>query len=187
MAARAVTAYGLALTAAATIVLVTWTNPLTVALALAGSFFYVVVYTVLLKRRTVQNIVIGGAAGAVPVLVGWAAVTGTLEAPAWLLFAVVFCWTPAHFWALALRYRDDYAAAGFPMLPVVKGERYAATQILGDTVIVVALSLTLPLVASVGVVYVAAAAAWAPRLSGRGGGRRGQWPRTAGRDSRSRG
>ena len=152
-------AFGIVLEVAAFGLLWGAANLLAAALALAATLFYVFVYTIWLKPRTAQNIVIGGAAGAVPVLVGWAAVTGTLEAPAWLLFAVVFCWTPAHFWALALRYRDDYAAAGFPMLPVVKGERYAATQILGYTVIVVALSLTLPLVASVGVVYVAAAAA----------------------------
>jgi protoheme IX farnesyltransferase len=134
-------------------------NLLAAALALAATLFYVFVYTIWLKPRTVQNIVIGGAAGAVPVLVGWAAVTGTIGAPAWLLFAIVFFWTPAHFWALALRYREDYAAAGFPMLPVVKGERYAATQILGYAVIVVALSLVMPLLASVGWIYVTLAAA----------------------------
>ena len=134
-------------------------NLLAAALALAATLFYVFVYTIWLKPRTVQNIVIGGAAGAVPVLVGWAAVTGSVAAPAWLLFGVVFCWTPAHFWALALRYREDYAAAGFPMLPVVKGDRYAATQILGYAVVVVAVSLVLPFITSVGVIYVAAAAA----------------------------
>ena len=134
-------------------------NLLAAALALAATLFYVFVYTIWLKPRTVQNIVIGGAAGAVPVLVGWAAVTGTIAAPAWLLFAIVFSWTPAHFWALALRYREDYAAAGFPMLPVVKGERYAATQILGYTVLVVALSLVMPVLASVGWIYVTLAAA----------------------------
>ena len=87
---------------------------------MAATLFYVFVYTIWLKPRTPQNIVIGGAAGAVPVLVGWAAVTGDLGAPAWILFAVVFFWTPAHFWALAIKYRDDYARAGIPMLPVVK-------------------------------------------------------------------
>src|SRR5207253_3058768 len=81
-----------------------------------------------LKRSTTQNIVIGGAAGAVPVLVGWAAVTGRLSAAAWVMFAIVFLWTPPHFWALAMRYRDDYARAGVPMLPVVKGERRTATE-----------------------------------------------------------
>jgi protoheme IX farnesyltransferase len=132
-------------------------NLLAAVLALAATLFYVFVYTIWLKPRTVQNIVIGGAAGAVPVLVGWAAVTATVGSPAWVLFAVVFCWTPAHFWALALRYREDYAAAGFPMLPVVKGEQHAATQILAYTVVVVAVSLTLPLVSSVGAIYLAVA------------------------------
>jgi len=117
------------------------------------------VYTVWLKPRTVQNIVIGGAAGAVPVLVGWAAVTGSLSAAAWVLFAVVFFWTPAHFWALATRFSDDYASAGIPMLPVVRGPVAAATQILVYTVIVVAVSLTLPAVASVGAIYLGVAAA----------------------------
>ena len=149
--------FGLVLEVAAFGLLWGVANLLAAVLALAATLFYVFVYTIWLKPRTVQNIVIGGAAGAVPVLVGWAAVTATVGSPAWVLFAVVFCWTPAHFWALALRYREDYAAAGFPMLPVVKGERHAATQILAYTVLVVAVSLTLPLVASVGVIYLAAA------------------------------
>jgi len=151
--------FGLALEAAAFGMLWGVANLLAAVLALAATLFYVFVYTIWLKPRTVQNIVIGGAAGAVPVLVGWAAVTAGVGSPAWVLFAVVFCWTPAHFWALALRYREDYAAAGFPMLPVVKGERHAATQILAYTVVVVAVSLTLPLVASVGAIYLAAASA----------------------------
>ncbi len=151
--------FGLALEAAAFGMLWGVANLLAAVLALAATLFYVFVYTIWLKPRTVQNIVIGGAAGAVPVLVGWAAVTASVGSPAWVLFAVVFCWTPAHFWALALRYREDYAAAGFPMLPVVKGERHAATQILAYTVVVVAVSLTLPLVASVGAIYLAAASA----------------------------
>ena len=151
--------FGLALEAAAFGMLWGVANLLAAVLALAATLFYVFVYTIWLKPRTVQNIVIGGAAGAVPVLVGWAAVTASVASPAWVLFAVVFCWTPAHFWALALRYREDYAAAGFPMLPVVKGERHAATQILVYTVVVVAVSLTLPLVAAVGAIYLAAASA----------------------------
>jgi heme o synthase len=115
------------------------------------------VYTIWLKPRSPQNIVIGGAAGAVPVLVGWAAVTGELAAPAWVLFAIVFFWTPPHFWALALRYRDDYAAAGIPMLPVVKGERVAVHNIAVYSVIVFATTLVLPLVSDVGVIYTVAA------------------------------
>ena len=96
----------------------------------SATLFYVFVYTIWLKPRSPQNIVIGGAAGAVPVLVGWAAVTGEVAAPAWVLFAVIFFWTPPHFWALSVRYRDDYAAAGIPMLPVVKGVDVALRQIL---------------------------------------------------------
>ena len=151
-------AFGVALEVVAFALLAVTANLLAAALALAATLFYVFVYTVWLKPRTAQNIVIGGAAGAVPVLVGWAAVTGGLAAPALVLFAVVFTWTPAHFWALALRYRDDYEAAHIPMLPVVQGAPAAATQILGYAVLVAAVSLLLPFVSPVGVVYVAAAA-----------------------------
>lgn len=105
-------------------------NLLAAMLAFAGLTFYVIVYTLVLKRRTWQNIVIGGAAGAFPPLVGWAAVTNDLSPLAWSLFAIVFFWTPVHFWALALMIKDDYARAGVPMLPVVRGERYTAQQIL---------------------------------------------------------
>ncbi len=121
-------------------------NLLAASLAVSATLFYVFVYTIWLKPRSPQNIVIGGAAGAVPALVGWAAVTGSLAAPAWVLFAIVFCWTPPHFWALALKYREDYAAAGIPMLPVVKGTKVAVQQILVYSVVVLAVSLTLPLV-----------------------------------------
>ena len=96
-------------------------NVLAATLALSAIAFYVFVYTMWLKRTTTQNIVIGGAAGAVPALVGWAAVTGTLAAPAWILFAIIFVWTPPHFWALAMRFQGDYAAAGVPMLPGREG------------------------------------------------------------------
>jgi protoheme IX farnesyltransferase len=115
--------------------------------------FYVVVYTMLLKRTTPQNIVIGGAAGAVPALVGWAAVTGTLALPAWILFAVVFFWTPPHFWALALRFQDDYARAGIPMLPVVHGERMTILQIALYSAVVGAVSLLLVPAADLGGLY----------------------------------
>jgi protoheme IX farnesyltransferase len=150
--------FGVALEVVAFALLAVTANLLAAALALAATLFYVFVYTVWLKPRTPQNIVVGGAAGAVPVLVGWAAVTGGLGWPALVLFAVVFTWTPAHFWALALRYRDDYEAAHIPMLPVVQGARAASTQILAYAVLVVAVSLVLPFVSSVGAVYVAAAA-----------------------------
>ncbi|MEX0664868.1 MAG: heme o synthase [Acidimicrobiia bacterium] len=150
--------FGLALEVLAFGLLWATAGLLAAALAIGATLFYVFVYTIWLKPRSVQNIVIGGAAGAVPVLVGWAAVTGTVGAPAWLLFAIVFCWTPPHFWALALRYHDDYAAAGFPMLPVVKGRRAATRQIVAYSVFVVAVSLALPLVAASGIVYGVAAA-----------------------------
>jgi protoheme IX farnesyltransferase len=150
--------FGLALEVLAAGLLWVTAGLLAAALAIGATVFYVFVYTIWLKPRSVQNIVIGGAAGAVPVLVGWAAVTGTVGAPAWLLFAIVFCWTPPHFWALALRYHDDYAAAGFPMLPVVKGCAVATRQIVAYSVIVVGVSLALPLVAASGVLYLVAAA-----------------------------
>jgi protoheme IX farnesyltransferase len=134
-------------------------NLVAAALTLSAALFYVLVYTLWLKRWTPQNIVIGGAAGAVPALVGWAAVTGTVGAPALVLFAVVFLWTPPHFWALALRHTGEYRAAGVPMLPVVRGERATAIQILGYSVIVVATSAVLVPVAGMGVLYVTAAIA----------------------------
>jgi heme o synthase len=134
-------------------------NLLSAALAVGAMLFYVFVYTIWLKPRSPQNIVIGGAAGAVPALVGWAAVTGSLAAPAWVLFAIVFFWTPPHFWALALRYRDDYAAAGIPMLPVVKGTKVATRQILIYSLIVVAVSYALPLVTTMTPLYAVAAGA----------------------------
>jgi len=121
--------------------------------------FYVLVYTMGLKRRTTQNIVIGGAAGCVPVLVGWAAVTGTVELPALLLFAIVFAWTPPHFWTLAMRYRRDYERAGVPMMPVVMGTRETTRQILLYTVLLVAISLMFGAVAELGLLYLVSALA----------------------------
>ena len=126
-------------------------------LATAALLFYVLVYTMALKRSTPQNIVIGGAAGAVPVLVGWAAVTGGLAPAAWLLFGIVFCWTPPHFWALAIRYKDDYASAGVPMLPVVVGEQRTTWYILGYSLLLTAVSLLLWPVAPTGALYPIAA------------------------------
>src|SRR5205823_13647501 len=117
-----------AIEAAGTVWLAVPVNILSAALALAAALFYVLVYTVWLKRRSPQNIVIGGAAGAVPVLVGWTAVTGRIGWPAVVLFAVVFLWTPPHFWALSMRYERDYAAAGVPMLPVVAGKDRKSTR-----------------------------------------------------------
>src|SRR5438046_3767670 len=134
---------GIALNVIAFAVLAIWTNVLAASLAIAGTLFYIFVYTLWLKRSTVQNIVIGGAAGAIPPLVGWAAVTGSLDLEAWLLFAIVFFWTPAHFWALALLIRDDYARAGIPMLPVVRGEEATTRGILIYAISLVPLSLLL--------------------------------------------
>ena len=135
--------FGVALGVAGFVWLWLLTNLLAATLATAGLLFYVFVYTIYLKRRSPQNIVIGGAAGAVPSLVGWAAVTGTVGLPAWIMFAVVFFWTPPHFWALALRYRDDYAAAGIPMLPVVVGVERTLEQSRWYAVATVAASLVL--------------------------------------------
>lgn len=133
------------------------TNLLAAALATAALLFYVFVYTIALKRSTPQNIVIGGAAGAAPVLVGWAAVTGTVGLGAWVLFFVVFYWTPPHFWALAIRYRGDYEAAGVPMLPVVVGVEATARKMLLYTGLMVAVTLLLVPVESMGWIYLAAA------------------------------
>ncbi len=132
---------------------------LAAAIAIAAIAFYVLVYTLALKRHTVHNIVIGGAAGAAPPLIGWAAVTGELTPAAWVLFAVVFLWTPPHFWALAIICRDDYEGVGMPMLPVVASPGVAARQSLGYAVATAATALALPLADErVGWLYVAAAA-----------------------------
>jgi protoheme IX farnesyltransferase len=149
--------FGLALSALSFVLLASLVNVLAALLALVGNLFYVLVYTRWLKRRTAQNIVIGGAAGAVPPLVGWAAATGDLTLPALALFAIVFFWTPPHFWALALLLRREYEAAQIPMLPVVRGERETTRQILLYTALLVGVTL-LPLAwAMFGVVYAAAA------------------------------
>ena len=136
-------AFGVVLGAAGFVWLWATTNLLAASLSTAALLFYVFVYTKLLKRSTTQNIVIGGAAGAVPVLVGWAAVTGSLALPALVMFAIVFFWTPPHFWALALRWEDDYRAAGVPMLPVVVGVPKTLNQIAVYSVITAGVSLLL--------------------------------------------
>ena len=117
--------------------LTVFANLLSALLAMSGIVFYVAIYTHLLKRHTSQNIVIGGAAGAIPALVGWAAVTGTLSWAAWVIFAIVFLWTPPHFWALALMIRDDYAKVGVPMLPVVAGNEATTKQIWLYTLVLI--------------------------------------------------
>ncbi|WP_373540574.1 heme o synthase [Chamaesiphon sp.] len=135
-------------------ILAVFTNLLAALLAMAGIAFYMVIYTHLLKRHTPQNIVIGGAAGAIPALVGWAAVTNSLSIEAWVLFAIVFIWTPPHFWALSLMLKDDYAKVGVPMLPVVVGEAATAKQIWIYTLLLIPTTLLLiyPL-GGAGIVY----------------------------------
>ena len=150
-------AFALALEAVAVAALWVLVNPLSAVLALSATAFYVFVYTLWLKRTSTSNIVIGGAAGAVPVLVGWAAVTGSLGLAPLVLFAVIFVWTPPHFWALAIRYRDDYAAAEVPMLPAVSAPAVVARRILAYTVAVWACSLLFAAVAGMGPLYWASA------------------------------
>ena len=148
---------GIILNVLAFLLLATVANLLAALLALAGTLIYIFVYTLWLKRTTVQNIVIGGAAGAIPPLVGWAAVANNIDLPALYLFAIVFFWTPAHFWALALLIRDDYDRAGVPMLPVVHGDRAAQWGILLYAIALVPLSVLLFLTRYVGVLYLFAA------------------------------
>jgi protoheme IX farnesyltransferase len=144
---------GMVLGAAGFVWLYATAGALTAALALAGYIYYAVVYTMWLKRRTPQNIVIGGGAGAFPPLVGWAAATGHLAWPAWLLFAVIFFWTPSHFWGLALYRNDDYIRAGVPMLPVVRGPRTTKWQMTAYTIVLVFVSLLLGPAVHADVVY----------------------------------
>jgi protoheme IX farnesyltransferase len=132
-------------------------NALSAVLAVAATLFYVLVYTLWLKRTSTQNIVIGGAAGAVPVLVGWAAVTGELAVAPFVMFAIIFAWTPPHFWALAIRYREDYAAADVPMLPVVASFDATARRIVGYTLVLWAVTLAFWPVGHMGPLYLAAA------------------------------
>ena len=153
MSPLSATLFAVALEIAAFAILAIWVNQLSAWLALSATAFYVVVYTLILKRRSKQNIVIGGAAGAVPVLVGWAAVTNSLSWTPVLLFVVVFLWTPPHFWALAVRYRDDYEAANVPMMPVVASLRRTTLEILIYTVILWALTLLIGSTAHLGWVY----------------------------------
>src|SRR5215212_9803114 len=141
MGPRSVLAFGVALATAATFLLARFTNVLTALLALGGFYFYVFVYTRWLKRTTPQNIVIGGAAGAFPPLVGWAAVTGSLDLVAVYLFLIIFYWTPPHFWALALLKQRDYSKAGVPMAPLVWGERETMSQMSWYTLILIGLTI----------------------------------------------
>ncbi len=153
MGARAVLAFGVALATAATFLLARFTNVLAALLALGGFYFYVFVYTRWLKRTTPQNIVIGGAAGAFPPLVGWAAMTGSIDLTAVYLFLIIFYWTPPHFWALALLKQRDYGNAGVPMAPLVWGERETMRQMVWYNVILIALTLLPATFGAFGTIY----------------------------------
>jgi protoheme IX farnesyltransferase len=157
MEARAVLAFGIALASLATVVLALLVNVLSATLALGGFYFYIFIYTRWLKRRTPQNIVIGGAAGAFPPLVGWAAAAGRIDLTAIYLFLIIFYWTPPHFWALALNKQADYGRAHVPMAPLVWGERETMWQMLWYTIILVPISLLPALFGSFGVIYLVAA------------------------------
>jgi len=155
---RSATVFGVVLGVLATAVLLVWVNALSAVLALAAEAFYLVVYTMILKRRTTQNIVWGGLAGCFPTLIGWTAVTGSLAWEPVVLFLVVFFWTPPHTWALALRYREDYAGVDVPMLPVVASAAEVGRQIVLYSVAMVATSMLLWPIASTGWLYPVAAA-----------------------------
>ncbi|MFI5035383.1 MAG: heme o synthase [Acidimicrobiales bacterium] len=157
MTPRAATLFAFVLEAVAVATLAIFVNALSAALALSATLFYVFVYSLWLKRRSRQNIVIGGAAGAVPVLVGWAAVTNSLSWTPVLLFLVIFLWTPPHFWALAVRYRDDYAAVNVPMMPVVASLRRTTLEILVYAVVLWALTIFIGPTAHLGWVYAVSA------------------------------
>jgi protoheme IX farnesyltransferase len=149
--------FGIVLAVISVSLMAFFVNLLAAFLTLLAIAFYVFVYTIMLKRSTPQNIVIGGAAGALPPVIGWAAVTGNVGLPAIMLFLLVFYWTPPHFWALALRLRGDYASAGIPMLPVVRGVAETSRQIALYTILLVAISLVFAVVAQMGLVYVGTA------------------------------
>ena len=149
--------FGIILGAISLVIMAWFVNLVAAFLTLLAIGFYVIVYTMLLKRSSVQNIVIGGAAGALPPVIGWAAITGSVALPAVILFAIVFYWTPPHFWALSLRIRKDYEAARLPMLPVVRGIPETTRQIGLYTILLVAISLVLFSVARMGLIYLGAA------------------------------
>ena len=159
ISARTAMFYGILLNVGSFLVLALMTNVLAALLAIAGTALYFGLYTVVLKRTTTQNIVVGGAAGAVPPLVGYAAVTGSVELSAWYLFVIVFFWTPPHFWALAIMIKDDYARAGIPMLPVVRGVEHTTVQIMLYSVILSALTILFGVVSEpLGWIYMIGAA-----------------------------
>ena len=157
MQPREVLAFGLLLATTATFLFAVFANVLTAALALAGFYFYILLYTRWLKRSTPQNIVIGGAAGAFPPLVGWASVTGSVDLMAVYLFLIVFYWTPPHFWALALNKQKDYGNAGVPMAPLIWGEKETKRQMVWYTVVLIALTILPWAMGALGITYLVAA------------------------------
>lgn len=157
MSPRSATLFAFGLEVVSFAVLAIWVNQLSAWLAMSATAFYVIVYTLWLKRRSKQNIVIGGAAGAVPVLIGWSAITNSLAWTPVLLFLVIFIWTPPHFWALAVRYRDDYQAANVPMMPVVTSLRHTTLEILIYSVVMWALTLLIGPAAHLGWIYAVSA------------------------------
>jgi protoheme IX farnesyltransferase len=150
--------FGLLLAAVGFLLLQTFANLLAASLTIGALVFYIVVYTLLLKRHTSLNIVIGGAAGAAPPMIGWAAVTGEIAVPALIMFAIVTAWTPPHFWALSLNFSSDYERAGVPMLNVVSGDNETKRQIMLYSLLLVAITLLLPIWSAAGAIYLAAAA-----------------------------
>lgn len=154
---KAATAFGLGLGLVGFVVLAVGSTILAGVLAFVAFAFYVLVYTMILKRSTTQNIVIGGAAGAVPALIGWAAVTGDLAAAPWVMFGIILYWTPPHFWALAIKYEEDYRRAAIPMLPVIAGDEVTFREIVWYSVVTVGMSVMLVPVAVLGWIYASAA------------------------------
>lgn len=150
-------AFGLGLLVAAFYIMATLVNLLAALLSLAGMIYYIVLYSLWLKKATVQNIVIGGGAGAIPPLVGWAAVTGTLNIPALFLFIIIFLWTPPHFWALAIIRKNEYKRAGIPMMPVVRGVLATRWQILIYTLELVAVTMLMPILNLAGSIFLVSA------------------------------
>ncbi|MCH2304522.1 MAG: heme o synthase [SAR202 cluster bacterium] len=145
--------FGIVLNIISLFVFIIYTNLLSGLLAIGATIFYVVIYTIILKRSTHQNIVIGGAAGAIPPIIGWTAVTGSIGIPALILFAIIFIWTPPHFWALSLILKDDYAAAKIPMLPVVHGIEKTKKEIFKYSILVFITTLTLIFAENIGMIY----------------------------------
>ena len=145
--------FGIVLNIISLFVFIIYTNLLSGLLAIGATIFYVVIYTIILKRSTHQNIVIGGAAGAIPPIIGWTAVTGSIGIPALILFAIIFIWTPPHFWALSLILKDDYAAAKIPMLPVVHGIEKTKKEIYKYSILVFITTLTLIFAENIGMIY----------------------------------